>query len=206
MSLNTYHSADEERALEHGATQDFGKRLLPIVLDQWAKDEPGRLYAITPPLDTSSQSMNGVSMLQMAHAVDVTAWWLTMTFGGSHSYQCLAYIGASDIRYPMVHLASMKLGWKLILLGTRNSGAQNRSILRRTECSIVLYSAEMRSNVEELQLRATDLICKPLISVAEILASGWRAFPYERTFEQAQDEPALVIHSSGSTGKIMNGL
>ena len=50
-------------------------------------------------------------MLQMSYAVDVTARWLAKTFGSVEDSQYLAYIGVSDLRYPIVHLAAMKVGW-----------------------------------------------------------------------------------------------
>ncbi|KAL9595942.1 MAG: hypothetical protein Q9219_006133 [cf. Caloplaca sp. 3 TL-2023] len=181
--------------------EKYGQRLLPSVLDQWASNEPTRLYAMVPPSEHSTEGMFGVTMLQMAHSVNITARWLNATFRASTTPGTLAYIGASDLRYPIVHLATMKLGWKLVLLGTRNTVHQNHSILSRTNCTNVLHTTEMESGVVELQSQRQDLFCNTFISLSEILAIGPHDLPYEKKFQEARDDVALMIHSSGSTGE-----
>ena len=96
---------------EVGPRQDFGSRLLPSVLDEWARREPARLYAVIPCSEDSNEGFEEVTMFQMSQAIDSTAWWLKKTFEASEGIRCLAYIGASDLRYPIVQLATMKIGW-----------------------------------------------------------------------------------------------
>ena len=105
-----------------------GSRLLPSVLDQWARDEPARLYAVVPHAENSNNTFDAVTMLQMSCAVDVTAWWLTKAFGAGRDSQFLAYIRLSDLRYPIVLLAKLKIGWTV-----------SWSVLPPTTFSSVLY-------------------------------------------------------------------
>ena len=111
MSL-TPNPTEENAGSIHGddTLPKFGNRLLPSVLDQWANDDPARLYAVVPHAEDSTDNFDGVTMLQISYTVDVTAWWLTSAFGAGEGSQRLTYIGVLDLRYPTVLLATMKVG------------------------------------------------------------------------------------------------
>ena len=38
-------------------------------------------------------------------------------------------------------------------------------------------------------------------SLEELLTSRPHHFPYDKTFDEAEDDPVIVCHTSGSTGK-----
>ncbi len=90
----------------------YGSRLLPCVLDEWGRDEPDRLYVLVPRSPNVAKGFVGVTMRQMTHAVDVTAWWLIETFGSGNGPRTLAYVGPSDSRYPVLLLAAIKTEWE----------------------------------------------------------------------------------------------
>lgn len=72
---------------------DFGRRLIPQILDELALADPDRIiYSLT--LATSkSYVFREVSAQAVANAVDRTAWWLVGQLGGSKSIQAVGYIG-----------------------------------------------------------------------------------------------------------------
>ena len=79
--------------------------------------------------------------------------------------------------------------------------SQIHKIIERTECTRVLYGAEMDTIVQGLHSGADNLVCTAFVSLREILDMEPRAFPYEKYFQQEKNKPALVIHTSGTTGK-----
>jgi hypothetical protein len=72
---------------------DYGRRLLPRILDDLASAEPDRiLYSISTSSDTF-QGFQQVSARTFAKAVDKTAWLLRGQIGGRSTLQSVGYIG-----------------------------------------------------------------------------------------------------------------
>jgi len=97
----------------------YGQRLLPVVLRDVSRLEPNKPWGLTLEGSEASQGFRTVSMSQMAKAVNATAWWMQSEFGRGENSETLAYIGISDLRYQIVHLASIMCGYK----GSRPEGA-----------------------------------------------------------------------------------
>lgn len=92
----------------------YGERLLPKVLDQRARSEPARLYAMISKLSTDlSQGFREVTYADMAHCVDVLAHHFEDVFGHSSIFESLSYLGPPDLRGAMVFLAAVKCGYKV---------------------------------------------------------------------------------------------
>ena len=98
---------------EEVAEPRYGSRLLPQVVDELAISHPDRIYATIPLSTDVSQGFRDVTMLEIAQSVNYTASWLERSFGRSKSFDTLAYIGASDLRYATVFLAAVKCGYKV---------------------------------------------------------------------------------------------
>jgi len=74
-------------------SKDFGRRLIPTILDDYARDEPGRpLYSI-PLTDNVADGFRVVSALQTVNAISRTAWWLEKELGRGTSAEKIGYIG-----------------------------------------------------------------------------------------------------------------
>ena len=75
-------------------------------------------------------------------------------------------------------------------------------LLNATECSAYLYSASAREMVEDLLSERADVssICVPEV---ERWLEGERPvrYPYDKTWEEAERDPWVVFHTSGTTGK-----
>ena len=72
---------------------DFGKRLIPQILDILAAAEPDRIVYSTATLSATSLDFRHISARTFARAVDKTAWWLHNQLGKPPSIQAVGYIG-----------------------------------------------------------------------------------------------------------------
>lgn len=74
----------------------------------------------------------------------------------------------------------------------------------RTECRALLYGGDFASVAHFTTSGELDaLVVKAVPSLDELLKDldTIKHYPYDKTFDEVRDEPCLVLHSSGSTGK-----
>lgn len=91
---------------------EFGKRLLPQVVDNYARTEPDRVYAsITRSAADLSAGFQDVTMAKLAAIVNSLSFWLEDTLGIG-SLNTIGYIGPADIRYAALFLAAVKCRYK----------------------------------------------------------------------------------------------
>jgi thioester reductase-like protein len=89
----------------------------------------------------------------------------------------------------------------MLFLSPRNSLDGQINLLEKTQCNIFLHSKSHSSTIEPIfQARAMRTFVVPELS--DVLLDTNRAphYPYDKTFEEAQDEPYAILHTSGSTG------
>lgn len=76
---------------------EYGKRLIPQILDSLASAEPDRIiYSVATFLD-SSHEFRHISARTFANAVDRTAWWLLKQIGKPPVIQTVGYIGPREL-------------------------------------------------------------------------------------------------------------
>lgn len=82
----------------------------------------------------------------------------------------------------------------------RNTGAANAGLLRQTKCSKLLYAAEVKSVVD--QIRQSSNLSPVVIPTSDEISQmpSGDTHLLKRTFEEAENDPLLILHSSGSTG------
>ena len=138
-------------------------------------------------------------MANLARAVNRAAHWMEKTLGRGSDFETLAYTGPNDARYMIFVLAAVKTGYRLLLPSLRNSVANHLSVLDATKCSTLLHahSTSVQSILDE----------RGSFKAVEVPELAWlldptpvEDYPYKRTFQQAEWEPLLILHSSGSTG------
>jgi len=77
-------------------TPEFGRRLIPQIIDNLASTDPERIiYSITS-LDNDALNFRHITAQQFANAVDKTAWWLVHHLGTTTSIQAIGYIGQRE--------------------------------------------------------------------------------------------------------------
>ena len=91
----------------------FGSRLLPQVVDELARSCPERIYASIPLSSDPLHGFQDVTILELAQAVSRFAWLLDEKLGKSTTFETLAYVGPSDLRYVVVFLAAVKCGYRV---------------------------------------------------------------------------------------------
>lgn len=72
---------------------EYGKRLLPQILDRLAITEPDRIIYSVATLSDISYGLRHISARTFAKAVDKTAWWLHKQVGTPTLIQTVGYIG-----------------------------------------------------------------------------------------------------------------
>lgn len=84
---------------------ECGKRLLPVIIDQLAHEDPDRPWGSIPRDDYDlSQGYADISYAAFANAINKLAWMVEKSIGRSDSFETIAYLGTPDVRYHMVSL------------------------------------------------------------------------------------------------------
>lgn len=94
----------------------------------------------------------------------------------------------------------MILTRKPFLPSTKNSVDVQCALLDKTGCSGVLFSSTLKHQVEEMKASKADLTVIEMPSFERMIANFSRYYPYDTAYGAIEDETAVIIHSSGTTG------
>lgn len=137
----------------------------------------------------------------MRTAVNCIAHLLNDKLGESQSFETLAYIGPNDLRYHIVLMAAMKMGYKVLIEtytlncglwlireqmfipSPRNSIVAQRELLARTECRILLTPDPEPPMVTGL-LRENPMSMIKIPSLEELFKHDETIIPYVYVHEQ----------------------
>ncbi|GES60228.1 lovastatin nonaketide synthase [Aspergillus terreus] len=101
-------------------------RTLFEVVDQLAAKRPHGLWVKAAASVNGHLSWNDITWSQLATAVNYGAYWMEARLGPPAENEPVAYMGVGDIRCPIMILAAMKTGYKILLTSPRKSqDAQN---------------------------------------------------------------------------------
>jgi acyl-coenzyme A synthetase/AMP-(fatty) acid ligase len=200
---------------------DFGRRLIPHVIDDIAHEDPLREAFQFPRTDNPKDGWRSLTFKEYANAINRCAWMIVKTCGeaAENSFPTIAYIGPQDARYVVMIFAAVKVGYRVrtwpyrvskfmiahckpqaLYISPRNSQAGQLNLFEKADCRILSYASSHRAIVQ-------PWLGKREMKVFEVESfDQWFAsdevphVPYKRTFEQAEWEPLCVLHTSGSTG------
>lgn len=178
---------------------DVGRRLLPAVIDQLARDEPDRAWASLPRDDYDlTQGFEDISYARFANAINKLAWFIEGQVGRSTTFETVAYLGVADVRYHMMQMAVCKTGHKVLFSSQINSQAVHLSLMEQTDCRAIFTANGVLVN-DILSRRPMKHAVVPAL---DTLLEGDQVphYPYEKTYEEAEHDPYLVLHTSGTTG------
>ncbi|KAI1821167.1 acetyl-CoA synthetase-like protein [Xylaria intraflava] len=178
----------------------YGRRLLPLALRELARTSPDRLYAAVPKTSRVEDGFVDVTISDMSRCVDFMAHWMNDHFGVSDRFETLGYLGVSDLRGVAVFLAAVLCGYKLMLPSPRNPPSTTISLLEQTQSTKLLFTSEVAPIVKAIQALSPTLEVHSIPSFCEMMESSSKSYPYEKSFEEARDDPIVVLLSSGSTG------
>lgn len=86
----------------------------------------------------------------------------------------------------------------MLLVMPRNSIPAYTNLFKITDCEVMIAAAPRLSAVDEiLAVHRIRVIRAP--SVEELLTKNYPHYAFEKTFDEARDEPLVVMHTSGTT-------
>ncbi|KAI9925939.1 hypothetical protein MW887_005745 [Aspergillus wentii] len=176
------------------------KRLICHVVDELALNKPEQLFCVHPISNDLAQGWRHISMKDLADAVNYTAWWIEKTIGVGTGAEPITYIGTNDARYVAFFLACLKTGHVALLLSPRNSTAASLHILGATRCSKIVYSDSRRKFVGQLQDADVGIRSWEMPDLWKVFGQKSAVYPFTARYDDVEDQAAVIIHSSGSTG------
>ncbi|KAI9705388.1 MAG: hypothetical protein M1820_005218 [Bogoriella megaspora] len=172
----------------------FRHRSLAETLSNLAISEPSRIYAAVPKTNDLNDGFLDVTFSDMERMANALTGWIEDTWGRSSSFETIAYVGVPDLRSAVIFFAV------LFLPSPRNPAEVNAALLKQTECSKIIYTGEVKNVV--------DMICgstKASVVAVAPFQDLLRMVPHtndspKKAFDDAKNDPILILHSSGSTG------
>ncbi|KAJ2994170.1 hypothetical protein NUW58_g1628 [Xylaria curta] len=112
--------------------------LLPSLVDSLAQSDPSRvLYSVTKTKEPAD-GFNNICAADFARAVDRCSWFIEQNLGPGNGFPTLVYLGPQDLNYAILVLASIKTGYKLLLVSPRNTIEAHLSLLQKMACNTFL--------------------------------------------------------------------
>ncbi|KAH8819282.1 putative NRPS-like enzyme [Xylogone sp. PMI_703] len=193
FSIKTYCLGLEEKQPNN--------QLLPAVLKSRAQSNPHGNWAQFPVSDSTYEAgLQTATNIEVHNAVNKIAWLLSDTLGPSVGFETIAYIGPFDLRYFIVVIAAIKVGYKTLLPSPRNSKVAQSHLLLQLQCTKLVttnpHPPAANIILEDLSMQT---LCIP--TLRELLSChDIPDYAYKKSFDQAKDDPILILHTSGSTG------
>lgn len=94
---------------------DYGRRLIPTVIDEIAEKDPKREAYSSPRSSNPGDGWKVVTFKEYANAINCAAHWIIKTCGTPTpgSYPTIAYLGPNDHRYVVFLVGCIKAGYKV---------------------------------------------------------------------------------------------
>ncbi|KAL6704546.1 hypothetical protein ACN47E_008056 [Coniothyrium glycines] len=184
------------------SSTSYGKRLIPHIADRLAISDPDRTVFSIASFPENGPRLQTVSALKFAKAVDKTAWWLRAEIGISTKVRPIGYIGPHDLRHVLLTYACVKVGYAALYLSPKNNTEGAVSVLKALSCDYFVKVKERPCLplVGDI-MRERPLKLLELPELEELLdAEFTEPYPYQKTFDEAENEPFCYLHTSGTTG------
>jgi acyl-CoA synthetase (AMP-forming)/AMP-acid ligase II len=183
-------------------TPEYGKRLFVHIVDERAQREPDREWVSIPKSSSPKDGWKKITYKQAANAINRVAHKLVSSTGlpGKGEFPTVAYIGPNDIRYLVFALGAVKAGYKALFISPRNPQEGQLNLFEQTDCNIIWFEAAYKDMVQSW-VQERDMHALMTFPVdAWFPEEHITPYPYDKTFEEAEWDPLLILHTSGSTG------
>ncbi|OAQ97692.1 hypothetical protein LLEC1_03573 [Akanthomyces lecanii] len=180
----------------------YGRRLYVNVVDETAKAHPDRAWIFAPRSSDERDGWKAITWRQHANAVNRTANWLVEQLGKPEhkTFPSIAYVGPNDARYLALFGAASKAGYQIMFPSTRNNTESQASLLRVTECQKLLHSKEYAKRVQPW-VQESGVGAMEMLSLEQVMDDAPApVHSYNETFDSAEFDPVVIMHTSGSTG------
>ncbi|KAL1863038.1 putative NRPS-like protein biosynthetic cluster [Diaporthe australafricana] len=180
----------------------YGKRLLPTLIDEVSIQDPNRECFQIPRSSEPSDGWRILTWKDMANAVNRCAHRIVELCGTPEkdSFPTIAYLGPNDVRYIVLMIAAVKAGYTAMFISPRNSKEGQLNLFDTTSCKIMAFASSHEETVKPW------LAERDMQAVEVSALDAWFPekevphFPYTKTFDEAEWDPFLILHTSGSTG------
>ncbi|KAK7186799.1 thioester reductase domain-containing protein [Paraphaeosphaeria sporulosa] len=173
-------------------------RLIHLLPKHLKQEVPNHVLFSYPKTSSPRDGFIDVSAAMFADAVDRTGWYLRTTLGEPTNFEAVAYMGPNDLRYFMFMFGAIKVG-QMLFLSPRNNLEAHINVLKGVNCQVFLQAQDM--DIDAI-LDARPMKTGVVPELGELLHSESPVleYPYTKPFQEARNDPALVLHTTGSTG------
>ncbi|KAJ5930540.1 acetyl-CoA synthetase-like protein [Penicillium verhagenii] len=182
---------------------ECGKRLMPQIIDATAIATPDVACMFVPrTLGNPRDGWKPVSWAQVASAVNYVAHMLVEQVGTPipGDFPTIAFMGLEDPRYVIFLMGAIKAGYKALFISPRNSVEAQVHLFNKTDCDNLYYDQSLASMVAPWVAGRAGMKSFAIAPLDEWVAAEVAPFPYTKSFAEAEWEPFVVLHTSGSTG------
>ncbi|KAL2803134.1 acetyl-CoA synthetase-like protein [Aspergillus granulosus] len=182
---------------------ECGKRLIPHVIDATASATPDiECLAVPRTHGNPRDGWKPVSWAQVANAVNYVAHMLIKQAGAPTpgTFPTIAYIGLEDPRYVLFIMGAIKAGYKALFISPRNSVEAQLHLFNKTDCNLLYHDKTLAAMVKPWVTGRPGMESVEIPPWDEWVETEVTPFPYTKTFAEAEWDPFVVLHTSGSTG------
>lgn len=86
----------------------------------------------------------------------------------------------------------------MLLNSPRNSIPAYTNLFKTTDCKVMFATESLQPVVDEIVAAHTLRVIRAP-SVEELLTTKYPHYAFDKTFDEARDEPLVVLHTSGTT-------
>ncbi|KAK0507032.1 hypothetical protein JMJ35_010490 [Cladonia borealis] len=178
----------------------YGQRLIPHLIDDIAHNNGSRTFCSLVKSSNIPDGFQDISYAAFANSINRLAWWIEENVGKSFTFETVSYIGPPDLRYIILTIAAQKTGYKALFLSPRNSVEANLSLLDAADCRLFITASKCPPTFEAL-FKQRDMKRHIMPELHDVIAKDQvKHYPFVKTFAEAQQDPFIVLHTSGSTG------
>ncbi|KAL5398579.1 hypothetical protein PMIN04_002250 [Paraphaeosphaeria minitans] len=177
----------------------YGKRLMPVMVDEIAAETPDRVCFSIPRTIDLKAGFHDITFQTFANAINKTATFIEREIGRSSMFETVMYMGLQDVRHFIVLFALMKTGHKVLFSSHRNSVADHTDLTKRTDCGIILYTNGL-SCASIIEASRMESLCMPELDYLLDDSKHTDPYPYTKTFDQAKLYPCMATQTTSSTG------
>ncbi|KAK9791671.1 hypothetical protein SCARD494_07460 [Seiridium cardinale] len=181
---------------------EYGRRLVPNIIDSKARETPDKEIFQTPRSEKPSDGWESVTFKTYANAINRCCHTIIEQCGKPPEGKTpvIAYIGANDARYLALTVAAIKTGYTAFFVSPRNTLEGQLNLFKQSDCHLLAFPESHRALVEPW-LEKGKMTAVHMPSMEEIFSSEEVPhYPYNKTFEEAEFDPFVILHTSGSTG------
>ncbi|CAG8979441.1 hypothetical protein HYALB_00011954 [Hymenoscyphus albidus] len=174
---------------------------IPVLVDEKASNTPDRTFAIIPKTANINDGFRDYKYSELAQAGNKMSWWLEKELEKSVIPETLAYMGAPDLRYTFLYLATQKTRRPLLFPLNQNSRAGHLGILTAIGCKTLLASQDQIElwNALHPEIDTFKVLVVPELEYF-LKVEETKEYPYNFSWQDVKDDVGIILHTSGSTG------